>query len=134
MAKPKRVTYFKARVENKPGALLALVQELKAKNLGLVSLKGFGHADQGEVLVVAKNPEKLRSAWQAAGILVEEGTAFFFSGADKTGALIANLEAIAKGGTNVVAIEALAAGGYFGSVVWVSPEDVDKTAQALGAK
>lgn len=134
MAKPKRVIYFKAKIENKPGALLALAKDLKAKNLGLVSLKGFGQADQGEVLVVAKNPEKLRTAWQAAGILVEEGTAFFFSGPDKTGALIDNLETIANAGTNVVAVEALAAGGNYAALVWVSPEDLDRTAQALGAK
>lgn len=134
MAKPKRVTYFKARVENRPGALLALLNDLKAKNLGLVSLKGFGQADQGEVLVIPKNAEKLRAAWQAAGMLTEEGTAFLVTGTDKTGALVGTLDTIARAGINLVAIEAMAAAGNYGSLLWVDPMDLDRAAQALGAK
>jgi len=134
MAKAKRVAFFKAIIEDKPGALLALAKDLKAKNLGLIALKGVGQAGQGEILVVAKSPDKLRDAWKASGILAEEGVAFFVSGADKTGALVASLDAIAKAGVNVVATEAVAVGGKFGVILWVSPQDLDKTAQALGAK
>ena len=63
MATAKRVAYFKAKVEDKPGALLALAKDLKAKNLRLIGLKGVGQAGQGEILVIAKSPEKLRDAW-----------------------------------------------------------------------
>ena len=131
MATAKRVTYFKAKVEDKPGALLALAKNLKAKNLGLVSLKGAG---QGDILVVAKNTDDLRNEWKASGALVEEGTAFFLSGQDKTGALLASLEALANAGVNIVATEAIAVGGRYGAVLWVAPSDLEKTAQALGAK
>lgn len=134
MAKAKRVAYFKAKIEDKPGALLALAKDLKAKNLGLIGLKGVGQAGQGEILVIAKSPDKLRDAWKASGTLIEEGTAFFVSGADKTGALVASLDALGKAGVNIVATEAIAVGGKFGVILWVSPEDLDKTAQALGAK
>jgi len=134
MAKAKRVAYFKAKIDDKPGALLALAKDLKAKNLGLIGLKGVGQAGQGEILVIAKNPDKLRDAWKASGTLAEEGIAFFVSGEDKTGALVTSLEAVAKAGVNIVATEAIAAVGKFGVVFWVYPEDLDKTAQALGAK
>jgi prephenate dehydratase len=134
MAKSKRVTYFKTKVEDKPGALLALTKDLKAKNLMLTGLKGFGQTGAGEVLVIAKNPEKLRNTWKNASILVEEGTAFFISGTDKTGALIPGLEAIANAGINITAIDAIAVGGRFGSLLFVAPADVDKTVQALGVK
>jgi len=134
MAKAKRVAFFKAKIEDKPGALLALAKDLKAKNLGLIALKGVGQAGQGEILVIAKSPDKLRDAWKASGTLAEEGTAFFVSGADKTGALVASLDAIAKAGVNIVATEAIAVGGKFGVILWVPPQDLDKTAQALGAK
>ncbi len=134
MAKAKRVAYFKAKIEDKPGALLALTMDLKAKNLGLVGLKGVSGAGQGDILVIAKNPDKLRDAWKASGVLTEEGAAFFISGADKTGVLVASLDAIAKAGVNIVAIEAIAIGGKYGAILWVSPEDLDKTAQALGVK
>jgi hypothetical protein len=134
MATAKRVAYFKAKVEDKPGALLALAKDLKAKNLGLIALKGVGQAGQGEILVIAKSPDKLRDAWKASGALKEEGVAFFLSGTDKTGALVASLDAIANAGVNIVATEAVAVGGHFGAILWVAPDDLDKTAQALGAK
>jgi hypothetical protein len=134
MATAKRVTYFKAKVDNKPGALLALAKDLRAKDLGLLSLKGVGQGTHGEILVVAKSPEKLRTAWKASGVLVEEGAAFYLSGVDKTGALVADLDAIAGIGVNVVATEAVAVGRSYGAILWVDPVDVEKTAKALGAK
>jgi len=134
MAKAKRVAYFKAKIEDKPGALLALAKDLKEKKLDLIALKGVGEAGQGDILVIAKSPDKLREAWKASGILVEEGTVFFLSGTDTTGALVKSLDAIANAGVNLVATEALAVGGKFGAVLWVSPEDLDKTSQALSAK
>ena len=134
MAKAKRLAYFKTNIDDKPGALLALTKDLKGKKLDLIALKGVAQAGQGEILVIAKSPDKLRDAWKASGSLVEEGTVFFLSGTDTTGALVTSLDAIAKAGVNLVATEALAVGGKFGAVIWVSPEDLDKTAQALGAK
>lgn len=134
MATAKRVTYFKAKIEDKPGALLALAKDLKAKKLDLIALKGVGQAGQGDILVVAKSPDKLREAWTESRILVEEGVAIFLSGTDTAGALVTSLDAIAKAGVNIVALEALGAGGKFGAVLWVSPEDLDKTAQELGAE
>lgn len=134
MPKAKRVAYFKAKIDDKPGALLALAKDLKAKKLDLIALKGVGQAGQGEILAFAKNPKKLKDAWTASGTLAEEGTAFFLTGADKAGALVPSLEAISTIGVNIVAVEAIAVGGKFGALVWVAPGDVDKTAQALGAK
>jgi hypothetical protein len=134
MATTKKLTYFKARIEDKPGALSSLVQDLKEKNLGLIGLKGVGQGGQGDVLVIPKFPEKMRIAWKATGTLVEEGTLFFVSGTDTTGALVASLEAITQAGVNIVAIEAAAVSGRFGAFVWVAPEDVERTTQALKAK
>jgi len=127
------MTYFKAKVEDRPGGLLSLAADLKEKNIDLVSLKGVSHEGQGDVLVVPNNPEKMRIAWNATGTLVEEGTLFFLSGVNKTGALTESLEALAKSDVNIVAIEAGAIGTRFGAFVWVSPNDVEKTAQALKA-
>ncbi|MFH0988958.1 MAG: hypothetical protein V1799_02970 [bacterium] len=134
MPKAKRVTYFKAKIEDKPGALLALVKDLMEKKQSLVGLRGFSQAGEGGVLVVPKNPDKLRNIWKASGTLAEEGTVFFFSGKDKTGALVASLDAIAKAGVNIAAIEAVAVGGRFGTFLWVAQADIDKTAQVLRAK
>jgi hypothetical protein len=134
MATAKRVTYFKAKIEDKPGSLYELVKNLRAKDLGLLSLKGISQGVHGEVLVVAKSPDKLRTAWTAAGLLIEEGTAFYLRGVDETGGLQTDLDVLAKAGVNIVATEAVASGRSYGAILWVDPKDVEKTAKALGAK
>ena len=134
MATVKRVPYFKAKVEDKPGALLALAKDLMSKKLSLLSLKGIGQGAHGEVLVVAKDPDKLRIAWRDSGTLIEEGSVFFVSGVDKAGALLPSLDALAKAGVNVVATEAVAVGKSYGAILWVDPSDIEKTEKALGAK
>jgi len=135
MAKPQRVVYFKLSIEDKPGALLSITKDLKSKNLGLVGLLGYGAAPEHAAdYVIPKNADKLRDAWKASGIAFEEGTGFFLKGADKTGALVKSLEAIAQAGINIVGISAIAVKGQYGSFLWVAQSDVEKTAQALGVK
>jgi prephenate dehydratase len=135
MAKVARGVYFKAVLEDKPGALLKVMQDLKAKNIALSGLWGFGTSQgKAHLYAIPKNPEKLRNAWKASGLLAEEGTGFWIKGADRTGALNQSLEALASAGVNIGAIHAIAVGGQFGSFLWVSAEDVNKAAQALGAR
>jgi len=129
MAKPQRVVYFKINVEDKPGALLAVAKDLKSKNIGIVGLQ----ARHSEVYLIAKNPEKLRAGLKASGVTFEEGTSFFVKGADRTGVLVKSLEALAQAGLNLLATDATAVGGNYGSFFRVAPNDVDKTAKALGA-
>jgi hypothetical protein len=128
-----RMTYFKAKVEDKPGGLLALATQLKDQNIDLVGVKGVSHAGHGDVLIIPKNPDKTRGAWNASGILLEEGTLFFLSGVNNVGALTPTLDALAKANVNIVALEAGAVGTKFGAFVWVSPGDVEKAAKALSA-
>ncbi len=130
-----RVIYFKTNMQDQPGAVLGVLQDLKNKNIALKCLWGFSKRDNNsELNVVAKDPDKLRAAWKSSGILAEEGTAFLLKGTDKTGVLIKNLEALAQAGVNMKAMKAIAVSGKYGCVIWVSPEDVEKTARALGVK
>lgn len=133
MAIVKRMTYFKTQIEDKPGALLAIANDLKEKNLDLIGLKGVSHMQHGDVLIIPRNPEKVRIAWNATGKLLEEGTLFFVTGVNKTGALAASLDTLAKNDVNIVALEAGAIGGRYGAFLWVSPQDVERTAQILAA-
>lgn len=134
MATIERVAYFMAHLEDKPGALLKVMQELKAKNITLAGLWGFGTGEgRAQLFVVSKNPDKLRDAWKASGLLAEEGTGFFVKGTDRTGALIKTLEALSKAGINIHAIDAVAVGGRYGSFIWVDASNVEKAAEALGA-
>ncbi len=135
MAKPQRVVYFKANLEDKPGTLFSIAKDLKSKNLGMVGLFGFGTAQgRAELYVIPRNAEKVRNAWKTSGFNFEEGTGFFLKGADKTGVLMKSLEAIAQAGVNIVVNGAIAVKGQYGSFLSVAQSDVEKTAQALGVK
>ncbi len=135
MAKVERVAYFMANLEDKPGALLAVMKALKSKNINLGGLWGFGtHEGKATLFVVPKNPDKLRKAWKASGSLAEEGMGFFIKGADRAGALNKSLESLAQAGVNIHAIDAISVGGRFGSFIWVAPGDIDRAARVLGAK
>jgi hypothetical protein len=135
MAKPQRVTYFKISLEDKVGSLLGIAQDLKSKKIGLIGLGGQEmQGGQAELYLIAKNPEKLRIAWKSSGMNFEEGTGFFLKGADRTGVLVATLEALAKAGVNIVMTEAMGVGGNYGFFIRVAPADVERTAQALRTK
>jgi hypothetical protein len=82
--------------------------------------------------VIAKDSEVLREAWKDAGLLAEEGTGFFISGEDRTGALIESLERLVEVGINIHSIDAIAVDAVFGSFIWVDAADVEKAATALG--
>ncbi len=134
MATAQKHTYFKALVEDKPGALLAIVKELKGLNIDLIGLKGVSHARQGDILLIPKNPDKLRAAWADSGKIVEEGTLFYLSGVNTVGALERSLDALARANVNLAAIEAESVGTRFGAFVWISPQDIDRASKALKAE
>jgi hypothetical protein len=133
VAKVKRVTYFMANLEDKPGELLKVMQNLRDKKIGLKGLWGFGtHSGKAQLFVVAKKVEKLRDLWKSSGLLAEEGTGFLIQGSDRIGAMVESLQTLAAGGVNIHAVEAIAAKGRYASFLWVQREDVDKAAEALG--
>jgi prephenate dehydratase len=135
MAKPQRVTYFKISLEDKAGSLLGIAQDLKSRKIGLVSLGGQDmEGGRAEVYLIARNPDKLRTAWKSSGMSFEEGTGFFVKGTDRTGVLVDTLDALAKAGVNIVKSEAMGVGGNYGLFLRVAPSDVERTAQALNAK
>jgi hypothetical protein len=135
MAKVERGIYFKANLEDMPGALLKVMQDLKAKNIALSGLWGFGTPEgKAQLFVVPKNPNKLRNAWKTSGLLAEEGAVFWLKGADRTGALNKSLEALSSAGINIRAVHAIAVSGRFGSFLWVDAASVEEAAKALGVK
>lgn len=135
MTRPQRVTYFKAHLENKPGALLQIMKELKAKNLGLRGLWGYAsNHTTGELYVVPKDPRKLRTLWASSGRLKEEGIGFCVRGTDRTGALNKSLETLSLAGVNIDCIDAVSVGRQFTAFIWVDLKDIDKAATILKAK
>jgi hypothetical protein len=135
MSQVQRVKFLKTNLKDQPGMLLGIMQDLKSKKITLKSLWGFSkQGGDAELVVIAKDIDKIKGTWTSSGMAIEEGTAFFFKGSDKAGALINQLQVLADAQVNIKAINAIAVSGKFGSLVWVDSADVDKVSQALGAK
>ncbi|MEE9555241.1 MAG: hypothetical protein V3W18_13210 [candidate division Zixibacteria bacterium] len=133
MASVTRLPYFVANVKDEPKALLKVMLNLKDLDVGLSGLWGFASKEgKGELFVVARESEALKTAWKESGLFAKEGTGFFISGPDRTGALIETLENLVRWGINIRAIDAIAVGSVFGSFLWVDDEDVERAAIALG--
>ena len=133
MAKVYKLSYFVANIKDEPGALLKIMVGFRDKNIGLSGLWGFGSKDgEGQLFVIAKDSEVLREAWKDAGLRAEEGTGFFISGEDRTGALIESLERLVEVGINIHSIDAITVGAVFGSFIWVDASDIEKASVALG--
>jgi hypothetical protein len=135
MATVRRVSYLKARLKDKPGALLNIMQGLKKKNLGLVGLWGYStFGGKAELYVVANKTAKVKALWRPLRLSVQEGKGFWITGKNQTGALNKCLEALRKSRVNIVGIQAIAVGERYGSFVWVKSNRVGKAARALKAK
>ena len=135
MASVRRVTYLKARLKDKPGALLSVMQGMKRKRLGLSGLWGYStRGGKADLYVVAGNTAKVRAHFRSVRAFAAEGKGFWVTGKNQTGALNKCLEALAKARVNIMAIDAIAVGGRYGSFIWVKPNHLAKAARALRAK
>ncbi|MGH2569334.1 MAG: hypothetical protein ACRDGA_13430 [Bacteroidota bacterium] len=130
-----RVTVLKANLTNRPGALLRVMKELKAKNLGLAGLWGFATSGgKAELYLAAKNPAKTKAVLRKSRVFSSEMTVFSVRGRDRTGALNSTLELLARKGVNIMAVHAIAVGKGFGSYIWVNSRSARKAARALRAR
>ncbi|MBI4445792.1 MAG: hypothetical protein HY645_07765 [Acidobacteria bacterium] len=135
MAKIERVKYFKAGFEDRPGALLEVMQALKKSRVSLSGLWGFAtQPGKADLYVVAKDPAKLKRTWKRTGMVLEEGEGFFVKGADRPGALLGVLKSLSEAGINIQALDAVAVGGSFGSFIWLDPGKVREASRVLGVK
>ena len=135
MAKAQRITAFTMSLEDKPGALLSIMKRFKEQKVNLAGVWGYTMGPgQAEVLIVGKDPEKVRAALRSSGASFTERTGFFSKGADKVGALLDSLQVISDAGINLDAANAIAVGGKYGSYFWVKEEDAARAERALGGK
>lgn len=68
-----------------------------------------------DLYVVANNHAKVRAQWTATRIFVGEGKGFWITGKNATGALNNVPAAPARAHVNIIAIDAMAVGGCYGS-------------------
>jgi hypothetical protein len=130
----KRIDYYYALVEDKPGEGRKLLEFLSAHSINLVAFTAFPLEDgRAQLDFIPENTEKLKNAASEAGVtLVGPKKALLIQGDDRTGVLVEYHLRLADAGINIHASNGVTDGqGRFGYILWVKPEDYEKAAQAL---
>lgn len=131
----RRIAYFYATVEDKPGEARRLLEFCSAHEVTLVNFTAFPiGGGKAQMDFFPENVGKLQQAAEEAGIpLVGPKMAFLIQGQDRLGVLFEYHFRLANAGVNVYAANGTTDGrGGFGYVLWVKPEDYEKAARALG--
>ena len=131
----KKVQYFYATIEDKPGTASELLKNLSDRGVNIMAVTAFPLGDgRSQVDFFPEKPEELIKAALDVGVtLVGPKRAFMIQGDDKIGALHDHHLKLSDAGINVHAANGVVDGsGRFGYVMWVKPEDYDKAAKAFG--
>ncbi|MCI0529270.1 MAG: hypothetical protein L0Y56_17675 [Nitrospira sp.] len=127
-----RTQYFSIAVEDKPGELARFARKMKAANVNLSGVWGFGIGQgKAQIFAVPQDEEKFKQAAKAGGLSIKEGTCFRLEGEDKVGALLDTLERVASEGISLHAVDALALEGRFAAYIWAQDKDVEKLGRVL---
>jgi hypothetical protein len=129
------VDYYYVTVPDVPGEGQRVLSALKAGGVNLSAFLGFPAGGQAQLDLVPEDPEALKAAAEQAGLTLSEAKrAFLIQGDDRVGAVADAMEKLGQANVNVTAAAAAAAGsGRYGMILWVSPADYDRAAEALGA-
>jgi hypothetical protein len=133
----RRIEYFYATVGDRPGEARRLLEHLSERGVNLVAFTAFPvGAGQAQLDFIPESPAQLQKAATDAGVeLVGPKHAFLIQGDDRIGAFHQYHLMLANAGINVRAANGSCGGtGTFGFVLWVSPEDYEQAAKALGAQ
>ena len=132
-----RVDYFAITTDDKPGIGDDLQKKLAKENVNLLAVQAFP-AGTGKIQVdlVPENAEAFTKAARKLNLtFTGPKAAFIVHGTDRAGALGEVLDRLGMAGINIRAVTAIGSGGNrYGSLLWVSPADVDKATRALGAQ
>ena len=126
--------YFSAVVGDKPGEARRLLEQLSEKGVSLLAFTVYpAGGGKSQLEFFPETAALLKRAASDAGIeLVGPKKAFFVQGEDRVGALHDCHLKLANAGVNVHASNGtVAGGGRYGYIVWVSPEDFERAADAL---
>jgi hypothetical protein len=132
----RKVAYFSMQVPNRPGVGAEMLKAIAKGGQNLLAFTGFPSGAGAQVDFVPAKPGEFARGAKKHGIkLGKRKTAFLVQGEDRVGALVRILDALAKAKINMVAMDAVTAGGgRFGAIFWVKPKDVARASRLLRAK
>ena len=132
----RKTAYFSMKTPNRAGQGARMLNALAAHGVNLRAFTGFPNAGRAQVDFVPYDVTKFTRAARKLGLKVSgKKTVFLAQGTDKTGACASICGKLAQAGINMVAMDAVTAGGgRFGAMFWVKPGDVARASRVLRAK
>jgi hypothetical protein len=132
----RKTAYFSLKTPNRAGQGARMLSGLAAHGVSLRAFTGFPTAGRAQVDFIPYDVTKFTHAARKLGLKVSRRkTVFLAQGTDKTGACASICVKLAQAGINMVAMDAVTAGGgRFGAIFWVKPRDVARAARVLRAK
>lgn len=128
----KRISVECLEIEDKPGSLQKLLEQVASANVDLLCATAFSAGGGvGRVYVSAKDPESLKACAQDAGIETTTAAGFIVSGDDRVGAAAGALKGLAEANINGVAGAAMVCDGQYQMLVVVRAGDGDAAEKAL---
>lgn len=132
----RKVAYYKVEVADRAGEGARVLAALAAEGVNLLAFTGFPRGRRAQLDLFPKDEAAFRRAAKRLGLApVAKKAGFLVQGTDRKGAVAGIASALADAGVNIVALDAVAAGGgRYGAIFWVRPADVAKTARILKAR
>lgn len=132
----RKTAYFSMKTPNRAGQGARLLSALSAHGVNLLAFTGFPNAGGAQVDFIPQDVSKFTIAARKLGMKVSKRkTAFLARGTDKAGACAAICDKLAKAGINMVAMDAVTAGGgRFGAIFWVKQRDVARASRVLSVR
>lgn len=132
----RKTAYFSTQTPNRAGQGARLLDGLAKQGVNLLAFTGFPNAGRAQVDFIPDDVVKFTRAARKLGLKVSKRkTVFWARGTDRPGAIAAICGKLAKARINMVAMDAVSAGGgRYGAIFWVKPKDVAKASHVLGAR
>ena len=132
----RKTAYFSMKTPNRSGQGARLLNALAAHGVNLLAFTGFPNAGRAQVDFIPYDATKFTRAARKLGMKVsKKKTVFLARGMDKAGAIAGICSKLAKAGINMVAMDAVAAGGgRYGAIFWVKQRDVGRASRVLRAR
>jgi hypothetical protein len=132
----KRITLWRAEVDNKPGALAAVMQPLAGAGANLKVVMGYRHTAvrQGKAIVeiYPVSGRKVTAAAETAGLNGSAIPTLLVEGDDRPGLGSAIASAVSAAGVNIAFFMAQVVGERYSAVIgFESEEDLGKATPAI---
>ena len=133
----RKVNYCKLMVPSRAGQGEKILGAIKDAGISMLAFTGFPTGGgKSQVDFISDKMADIRKLAKKQGWrLGDIKKAFLVQGNDETGAIHKVIKRLAEAKINIVAADAVAAGGgRYGMIMWVKPKDYRAAARALNAK